>query len=185
PPAQTPPPRVLSADLGRCDRGHCAADRTAGTDSAAADGARPSARRPHPVRRRTRRCDDHRQGRSDLPGRTAHERRQIDLRTSLGRGDAGTDRRVPRHRVRGRSEEHTSELQSRFDIVCRLLLEKKKKIGKKMLLLNVSANGGILVKKMRVVVRYHCLIVYNYKKADIKMLTHRILVSDMVNCGRI
>src|SRR5699024_11399915 len=30
----------------------------------------------------------------------------------------------------GRSEEHTSELQSRFDIVCRLLLEKKKD-GKK------------------------------------------------------
>src|SRR5699024_11809581 len=25
----------------------------------------------------------------------------------------------------GRSEEHTSELQSRFDLVCRLLLEKK------------------------------------------------------------
>src|SRR2546421_8993307 len=28
---------------------------------------------------------------------------------------------------RGRSEEHTSELQSRSDLVCRLLLEKKKK----------------------------------------------------------
>src|SRR6266704_6825682 len=28
-----------------------------------------------------------------------------------------------------RSEEHTSELQSRFDLVCRLLLEKKKKIS--------------------------------------------------------
>src|SRR5437868_10164772 len=28
---------------------------------------------------------------------------------------------------RRRSEEHTSELQSRFDLVCRLLLEKKKK----------------------------------------------------------
>src|SRR5437868_10967166 len=28
-----------------------------------------------------------------------------------------------------RSEEHTSELQSRFDLVCRLLLEKKKKAG--------------------------------------------------------
>ena len=27
---------------------------------------------------------------------------------------------------RMRSEEHTSELQSRFDLVCRLLLEKKK-----------------------------------------------------------
>src|SRR5699024_11760958 len=29
-----------------------------------------------------------------------------------------------------RSEEHTSELQSRFDLVCRLLLEKKKNVGK-------------------------------------------------------
>src|SRR5438034_1504184 len=29
---------------------------------------------------------------------------------------------------RGRSEEHTSELQSHSDLVCRLLLEKKKKI---------------------------------------------------------
>src|SRR5437868_13185879 len=28
---------------------------------------------------------------------------------------------------RRRSEEHTSELQSRFDLVCRLLLEKKKR----------------------------------------------------------
>src|SRR5438067_7157383 len=39
--------------------------------------------------------------------------------------------RASRHLlVRGRaprSEEHTSELQSRFDLVCRLLLEKKKK----------------------------------------------------------
>src|SRR5699024_11999790 len=30
-------------------------------------------------------------------------------------------------KVNPRSEEHTSELQSRFDLVCRLLLEKKKK----------------------------------------------------------
>src|SRR2546421_1539700 len=30
-------------------------------------------------------------------------------------------------RAEGRSEEHTSELQSRSDLVCRLLLEKKKK----------------------------------------------------------
>src|SRR5438067_5476136 len=28
--------------------------------------------------------------------------------------------------IQKRSEEHTSELQSRFDLVCRLLLEKKK-----------------------------------------------------------
>src|SRR5438067_5109495 len=32
-----------------------------------------------------------------------------------------------------RSEEHTSELQSRFDLVCRLLLEKKK--NKKLIVL--------------------------------------------------
>src|SRR5438874_6266525 len=32
-----------------------------------------------------------------------------------------------RLRLRRRSEEHTSELQSRRDLVCRLLLEKKKK----------------------------------------------------------
>src|SRR5207248_6497841 len=30
--------------------------------------------------------------------------------------------------VRNRSEEHTSELQSPYDLVCRLLLEKKKKL---------------------------------------------------------
>src|SRR2546427_6287282 len=35
-----------------------------------------------------------------------------------GRGGAGRD---------GRSEEHTSELQSQSNLVCRLLLEKKKK----------------------------------------------------------
>src|SRR5699024_12715802 len=40
----------------------------------------------------------------------------------------GTDvlRRTVRHVFHPRSEEHTSELQSRFDLVCRLLLEKKK-----------------------------------------------------------
>src|SRR5437773_6717554 len=32
-----------------------------------------------------------------------------------------------RHCSKGRSEEHTSELQSHHDLVCRLLLEKKKK----------------------------------------------------------
>src|SRR5438067_5638878 len=31
-----------------------------------------------------------------------------------------------RIQIGSRSEEHTSELQSRFDLVCRLLLEKKK-----------------------------------------------------------
>src|SRR5216683_6110014 len=42
-------------------------------------------------------------------------------------------RPVPRRRPR--SEEHTSELQSRSDLVCRLLLEKKKKHKKTYLTL--------------------------------------------------
>src|SRR3712207_7521320 len=46
------------------------------------------------------------------------ERGRVDLEHRLGRsGGAGA--------VRGRSEEHTSELQSRQYLVCRLLLEKK------------------------------------------------------------
>src|SRR3989440_543900 len=40
---------------------------------------------------------------------------------------------IPRARNISRSEEHTSELQSRSDIVCRLLLEKKKIIRRRFL----------------------------------------------------
>src|SRR2546422_1208694 len=49
--------------------------------------------------------------------------------------DAGFPRQLRRGGVRGvgeRSEEHTSELQSRLHLVCRLLLEKKKKIQYKI-----------------------------------------------------
>src|SRR2546422_5447808 len=46
-----------------------------------------------------------------------------------------TERASPEHDPsdaanHGRSEEHTSELQSRLHLVCRLLLEKKKKIDR-------------------------------------------------------
>src|SRR2546429_1313222 len=47
-------------------------------------------------------------------------------RGSGAAGGVGAGRRLRRGR-RGRSEEHTSELQSRLHLVCRLLLEKKKK----------------------------------------------------------
>src|SRR5207249_9953834 len=39
-----------------------------------------------------------------------------------------------------RSEEHTSELQSRFDLVCRLLLEKKKNKEKQTISNNVASS---------------------------------------------
>src|SRR5207249_7597512 len=41
-------------------------------------------------------------------------------------GRAGERQHADRAILDARSEEHTSELQSRFDLVCRLLLEKKK-----------------------------------------------------------
>src|SRR5438067_6151958 len=47
--------------------------------------------------------------------------------------DTGGDPRLAVGRLVARSEEHTSELQSRFDLVCRLLLEKKKKKPKRSL----------------------------------------------------
>src|SRR5256886_10681559 len=43
------------------------------------------------------------------------------------RGTLGYAARLPYLLVAGRSEEHTSELQSQSNLVCRLLLEKKKK----------------------------------------------------------
>src|SRR6266513_1263140 len=47
-------------------------------------------------------------------------RLRLEIQDALRRPDQRRGRRR-------RSEEHTSELQSRFDLVCRLLLEKKKK----------------------------------------------------------
>src|SRR5699024_12361556 len=54
-------------------------------------------------------------------------RRSSDLTTTAQPGNSSRAfSSEPRERP-ARSEEHTSELQSRFDLVCRLLLEKKKK----------------------------------------------------------
>src|SRR5438309_7413657 len=74
------------------------------------------------------------------------------LRTLLGRdvavraGEGYTLARhdwssVPDLPAHGRSEEHTSELQSQFHLVCRLLLEKKKKLKQD----EIDANHPLLV----------------------------------------
>src|SRR3712207_6957023 len=60
-----------------------------------------------------------------------HDRRDIDYLVDV-LDEACHKNEVPRYQpdaaaVRMRSEEHTSELQSRQYLVCRLLLEKKKK----------------------------------------------------------
>src|SRR3989440_801316 len=61
-------------------------------------------------------------------GHPDHSRARHPLRLQDRAGPRG-DRPLPAARadLRARSEEHTSELQSRSDLVCRLLLEKKKK----------------------------------------------------------
>src|SRR2546430_12907654 len=58
------------------------------------------------------------------------ERRDSSLRSSAGyAGSCVLSRadRTPLSALPARSEEHTSELQSQSNLVCRLLLEKKKK----------------------------------------------------------
>src|SRR5258706_789154 len=53
-------------------------------------------------------------------------RRMHRLHALRGRMPGGSDLRRGRRAGRARSEEHTSELQSLTNLVCRLLLEKKK-----------------------------------------------------------
>src|SRR5438874_7230751 len=48
------------------------------------------------------------------------------VRLVLGADGTCSDARIGLNGAADRSEEHTSELQSRRDLVCRLLLEKKK-----------------------------------------------------------
>src|SRR5437667_11469058 len=52
--------------------------------------------------------------------------RSLARREIVGQGRRPPVRHVEAHPTRERSEEHTSELQSHHDLVCRLLLEKKK-----------------------------------------------------------
>src|SRR5256885_9019660 len=82
-----------------------------------------SVARPRGDMGQRRRNRDHLSGRAD-------ERERRALRGRVGR------RRVTR------SEEHTSELQSPCNLVCRLLLEKKKKISNVLLWLIHDLNAG-------------------------------------------
>src|SRR5690242_21056875 len=79
---------------------------------------------------RSRRADQRRTAPAALRGRRAEgqPRGRQDHR-HLRRSGGDHPQRVPSSLRRGRlrSEEHTSELQSHVNLVCRLLLEKKKK----------------------------------------------------------
>src|SRR5438105_1278875 len=67
-----------------------------------------------------------------------------------------------------RSEEHTSELQSRVDLVCRLLLEKKKKtklslLPKKLFRIRMSRNFGM---KMLTITNLSTECLFHLSKLD-------------------
>src|SRR2546430_3493261 len=75
--------------------------------------------------------------------------------TTLFRSDAWLERHVqgaqeartaPHGQVQSRSEEHTSELQSQSNLVCRLLLEKKKKPARGHHLLSQPRMPFLLVR---------------------------------------
>src|SRR2546425_8805393 len=99
--------------------------------SALASGPRPRAgerrrRRPRgPARACEQGSEGHGPGSRRRPRARAAEPRRVSRRASIyGRLATVADRR---RAPGGRSEEHTSELQSLAYLVCRLLLEKKKK----------------------------------------------------------
>src|SRR5699024_10123005 len=92
---------------------------------------RPAAKRPPPTRRSRTMSWAHTR-RSRRPLQTLFWKKQT-LRPRRRRGNSKQEETMKKSNfvalILGtvRSEEHTSELQSRFDLVCRLLLEKKKK----------------------------------------------------------
>src|SRR5690606_24072301 len=121
-------------DRDPVDRGGCERGSAPGRESQAASGRGPGPDTRH-------RCSGTvlPEQESD-PQRDARPAGQVDLRCENGRPDhvrqgAQGTRVLGGPRCAGcdrpeRSEEHTSELQSRENLVCRLLLEKKKKTEK-------------------------------------------------------
>src|SRR5690349_22701752 len=82
-----------------------------------------------------------------FPYTTLFRSRIVTLRSPLLL-DVHEPGREARQVTRERSEEHTSELQSRRDLVCRLLLEKKKKKKKTNTTYNNKTQVIICVTKM-------------------------------------
>src|SRR2546430_5544369 len=103
----------------------------------------------------------------------AHADRPAICRSDSGRRRAGgvvrgpNDRRVVRANASmnmgcgerndpSRSEEHTSELQSQSNLVCRLLLEKKKK--KTLALISLSTSASMVRKSTELLTRLAILL---------------------------
>src|SRR5260221_8338000 len=76
--------------------------------------------------------------------RGVHDARaRLDTRRRRARVRTGGDGRPAARRMVPRSEEHTSELQSHSDLVCRLLLEKNKQSATAALRSALVAEAGL------------------------------------------
>src|SRR2546422_8457088 len=78
--------------------------------------------------------------------RSSDSRKERSRRRRAVRRPVPPTRRSPVRSWSSRSEEHTSELQSRLHLVCRLLLEKKKKKKKNRILKNHTDNDEYIYK---------------------------------------
>src|SRR5260370_2522532 len=65
--------------------------------------------------------------RSLVPAKYASSHLRVRVNAGVSRSTISCGGKYRRNRASRRSEEHTSELQSHLNLVCRLLLEKKKK----------------------------------------------------------
>src|SRR5262249_60515620 len=79
-----------------------------------------------PILRARPRASGRDRGRPDQDRSMGQDRAPLPRQAGQGRPGDARVRARPRHRRQERSEEHTSELQSLTNLVCRLLLEKKK-----------------------------------------------------------
>src|SRR2546426_4727666 len=84
-----------------------------------------------------------------FPYTTLFRSRHLVLPVAVVLGDVAVVGLVRRHGDADRSEEHTSELQSPCNLVCRLLLEKKKKIQNNTWCTSVTRNWNKLVMSSR------------------------------------
>src|SRR5262249_60512015 len=118
------------------------------------------------------------QGLRALEEASRHSRRLHDRKRhpdALAQDQAARSREA----LRRRSEEHTSELQSLTNLVCRLLLEKKKKDTSDVSDVNISVTESVLEKLIR---RYKVIATldeYDTMEHSSAEVDRRVITSEM------
>src|SRR5260370_31832198 len=87
------------------------------------------------------------------------------------------EKETPREGSGPRSEEHTSELQSHLNLVCRLLLEKKKKKAKDKRKINKECSRSLTYMKQRNQTEFRIkgVLVNNITEKRCRCATHEVV----------